>query len=409
MRRTLFTLLRLGIGVGLLVYLVASHAIDPRVLVRLISSWPVSLLAIALLLLDLVLMAWRLCGLFRARGMPLAFAGSLQLTALSSFFASFLPGRAGGDVAKAFYAAREHSGRRTEIVTILLLDRALGLFSLLLLPLLLAPFFPGLLKVTAMRIALLTVALLAGAIFAAFLICLLTPALVKRLMEGPLRRLPGREMVVRSLSTVAAYRGNPGSLAVALGISLVDNLMAIGILALGLLIVDPASLEAKLLILVPMGEIVNSLPLTPGGLGVGETAFNAFFSMAGMRGGAEALLCWRVWNALIGLLGLFFYLRGVRVRVFDRDPRFPPWALWPREGKRRRFLAGIVFLPNCDGWYILKKRRMRFGFSARSALAVPALLADTPIEFSVTSTLRKEQQWNKVQSSGLTMLRGLAF
>ena len=69
--------------------------------------------------------------------------------------------------------------------------------------------------------------------------------------------------------------------------------------------------------MVPMGEIVNSLPLTPGGLGVGETAFNAFFSIAGLRGGAEALLCWRVWNALTGLLGLFFYLRGVRVRVID--------------------------------------------------------------------------------------------
>jgi uncharacterized protein (TIRG00374 family) len=317
MRRILFTLLRLGIGIGLLVYLVESKAIEPHVLGRLISSWPISLLAIALLLFDLVLMAWRLCCLFRARDMPLAFSSSLQLTALSSFFATFLPGRAGGDVAKVFYASRENSGRRTEIVTILLLDRALGLFSLLLLPLLLAPFFPGLLRVDAVRISLLTVALLAIAMLAAFLLCLFAPALIHRLMERPLRLLPGRELVARSLATVAAFRRSPWSLTAALGISLGDNLMAIGILALGLLVVNPASLEAKLLVMVPMGEIVNSLPLTPGGLGVGEAAFNAFFSIAGMRGGAEALLCWRVWNALVGLLGLFFYLRGVRVRVSD--------------------------------------------------------------------------------------------
>ncbi len=315
MRRTLFVLLRLGIGIGLLVYLVESKVVDPRVFARLISSWPISVLAIALLLVDLVLMAWRLCCLFRARGMPLAFVSSFELTALSSFFASFLPGRAGGDVAKVFYASRENSGRRTEIVTILLFDRALGLFSLLLLPLLLAPFFPGLLRVVAVRISLLTVALLAVAMLAAFLVCLFSPALVDRLMGGPLRRLPGRELVLRSLGTVAAYRRSPWILAGALGISLADNLMAIGTLALGLLVVSPASLEAKLLVMVPMGEIVNSLPLTPGGLGVGETAFNAFFSIAGLRGGAEALLCWRVWNALTGLLGLFFYLRGVRVRV----------------------------------------------------------------------------------------------
>lgn len=107
MRRTLFVLLRLGIGIGLLVYLVESKVVDPRVFARLISSWPISVLAIALLLVDLVLMAWRLCCLFRARGMPLAFVSSFELTALSSFFASFLPGRAGGDVAKVFYASRE--------------------------------------------------------------------------------------------------------------------------------------------------------------------------------------------------------------------------------------------------------------------------------------------------------------
>ena len=76
MRRTLFVLLRLGIGIGLLVYLVESKVVDPRVFARLISSWPISVLAIALLLVDLVLMAWRLCCLFRARGMPLAFVSS---------------------------------------------------------------------------------------------------------------------------------------------------------------------------------------------------------------------------------------------------------------------------------------------------------------------------------------------
>jgi glycosyltransferase 2 family protein len=323
MRRILFALLRVGVGIGLLAYLVESKAIDLRVLARLISAWPISLLAIVLLLLDLGLMAWRLCLLFRARGMPLAFAMSLQLTSLSSFFATFLPGRAGGDLAKVFYASRENSGRRTEIVTILLLDRALGLFSLLLLPLAIAPLLPGLPRVAAVRISLSIVSILAIGMLTGFLVCLFAPVLVNRLMEGPLKSLPGRALVVRSLSTIAAYRGSLWSLAAALGISLADNLMAIGILALGLLIVNPASLEAKLLVMVPMGEIVNSLPLTPGGLGVGETAFNAFFSIAGMRGGAEALLCWRVWNALVGLLGLFFYLRGIRVRIFDSYPASP--------------------------------------------------------------------------------------
>ena len=34
----------------------------------------------------------------------------------------------------------------------------------------------------------------------------------------------------------------------------------------------------------------NSLPLTPGGIGAGETAFNVLFKLTGISGGAEALL-----------------------------------------------------------------------------------------------------------------------
>jgi uncharacterized membrane protein YbhN (UPF0104 family) len=72
-------------------------------------------------------------------------------------------------------------------------------------------------------------------------------------------------------------------------------------------------------LVIPIGHIVNSLPLTPGGLGVGETAFNTLFNITGLRGGAEALLCSRIWTALVGLIGFVFYLRGIRRKVFDEE------------------------------------------------------------------------------------------
>jgi hypothetical protein len=66
-------------------------------------------------------------------------------------------------------------------------------------------------------------------------------------------------------------------------------------------------------------HLVNSLPLTPGGIGVGETAFHALFKLTGVNGGAEALLCVRLWNISVGLLGLFVYLFGVRRIVYPYD------------------------------------------------------------------------------------------
>jgi len=324
MRRILFTLLRISIGIGLLVYLARAKIIDLHVLPRLLTAWPVTIAAILLFLADLALMAWRLCYLFSPQGMRLSFGASMQLTAMSSFFGTFLPGRTGGDVAKVFYASRGNRGRRTEIITVLLLDRVLGLFSLLLLPLLVAPMFPDLLRVKAVSAMLFVVLILVLAILSGFLLCLFIPASVNRLIDGPMKFLPGGEVIRRSLSTVAAYRCRPGDLVRALCVSLTDNFMVVGIFALALVVVNPASLAPRLWVIVPMGEIANSLPLTPGGLGVGEAAFNALFRIAGLQGGADALLCWRVWNAIVSMVGLLVYLRGFRSRLIDPGPKSEP-------------------------------------------------------------------------------------
>jgi hypothetical protein len=59
-------------------------------------------------------------------------------------------------------------------------------------------------------------------------------------------------------------------------------------------------------------------------VGVGEAAFNALFKLAGLpQGGAEALLCWRFWRAMVGLVGLALYLRGVGRAVFDPEQAGP--------------------------------------------------------------------------------------
>jgi glycosyltransferase 2 family protein len=327
MRRITFIFLRLAIGIGLLAYLVKAKVIDLHVLPRLLSDWPISIAAIVLLLLDLALMAWRLCCLFRPQGIRLSFIVSLQLTSVGAFFATFLPGRAGGDLAKVFYASREKSGRRTEIITVLLFDRAVGLFSLLLLPLLSAPLFPEFLSSEPVRISLELVTVLALGMVAAFLLCLFVPALVRRGMKGPLRFLPGHELILRSLGSIGVYRDNPGWLLAAVGIALMDNIIAMSVIALGLLIMSPASLAPSVCVIVPIGAIVNSLPITPGGLGVGETAFNVLFHIAGLRGGAEALLCWRIWTAVVGLIGLIPYLRGFQASLFEVAPS--PTAVLP--------------------------------------------------------------------------------
>ena len=295
---------------------------------RLVTDWPVSLVALVLIFADIALMALRLSWLVRPQGLEMPYAKSLELTLVSSFFATFLPGAAGGDLPKLYYAAKNNRGRRAEIVTVVLFDRVIGLFSLLVLPLLFAPLFPGLLRdVPALRLLLIVSAAFATLALAGFLLCLLNrtlPDAIARFISLLVNRLGGRflpaeNLPARILATIRAYRGHPVILAGAFAASLLSNLSMIAVTALAIELLYPGSLSLRMSLVIPMGDIANSLPLTPGGLGVGESAFNALFKLTGLQGGAEALLSWRIWRAVVGLAGLVLYLRGPRRSVFQSE------------------------------------------------------------------------------------------
>jgi uncharacterized protein (TIRG00374 family) len=322
----LWTLARFAVGIALLAYLASSKIIDFRSLSRLVTAWPVSLVALALIFADIALMALRLSWLARPQDLEIPYANSLELTLVSSFFATFLPGAAGGDLPKLYYAAKNNRGRRAEIVTVVLFDRVMGLLSLLVLPLLFAPLFSVLIHdVPALRLLLIASAALAAVSLAAFLLCLLNrtiPDAIVRYIARLItkfggRFLPAENLPARILATIRAYRCHPTILAGAFGASLLSNLSMIAVTALAIEILYPGSLSLRMSLVIPMGDIANSLPLTPGGLGVGESAFNALFKLTGLQGGAEALLCWRIWRAVVGLAGLALYLRGPRRSVFQ--------------------------------------------------------------------------------------------
>jgi uncharacterized membrane protein YbhN (UPF0104 family) len=152
-----------------------------------------------------------------------------------------------------------------------------------------------------------------------FLVMLFHKSVRKRVSSRLLRRLTTNGVVRQILGTIGTYRQNSRVLFAALGASLLANLLLVFVTMLGVFVVAPSNWTPRMCLVIPIGHIVNSVPLTPGGLGVGEAAFNALFKLTGLGGGAEALLCSRVWTILVGLIGFVFYLRGVRRSVFDEE------------------------------------------------------------------------------------------
>lgn len=317
-RRLFFAIARVGIGVALIVYLAESHLINIRDIVRLFyTAWPLTVAALGLVLLHLVFISWRLCLMFEPQGFKLSFPTSLKLALIGLLFELFTPGAAGGTVAKLFYATRENEGRKTQVATVVLFDRAIGIFSLLILPLLFAPFFlPLVSRVHTLQAILVPYAAISGFLVVILLAGLWFQSVASRIVRAILHRRLANG-VVRVLETIGGYRRSPATLFSALGLSLLANLSIVGVITLGVLVVHPASVAWRLSLIVPIGQLVNSLPLTPGGLGVGEIAFNTLFRITGLAGGAEAVLCWRIWSALVSSIGLFFYTRGIERTVIE--------------------------------------------------------------------------------------------
>jgi len=311
-RRLAWGIVRFAIGIGLLVYLAKSGVIDLVTLKKLLSSWPISAAAVALMGVDVLMMSLRLSWLLRPQGLHLGVGKSVQLTCVSFFFTTFLPGSSGGVLAKLFYAAKDNEGKRAEIAAIVIFDRAIGLFSLLLLSLAFVPVFPHLvwsvvpLRLLAMTVAALTIGLLAG-----FAVILIDGSWAHRALRKTLDWLPWKDLLHRTVDAIGAYRASPGTLAAGLLASLTANFAVVCVAALASFAVGHSTFSLRVLLVAPMGYIANSLPLTPGGLGVGEGAFNSLFRLTGLGGGADALLCWRLWSLPISLAGLACYLRGL--------------------------------------------------------------------------------------------------
>jgi glycosyltransferase 2 family protein len=310
-KKILFSILRTIIGIALVVYLWRSGAIRWAAVAGLLTQWKLAVAALALLFLDATVLAWRLRILLLPRGFHLPLSFAFRLTLIGTFFNSCLPGATGGDFVKIYYATEGNPGRATEVGTIILLDRLTGMFALMVLPLLLLPFFPGLLKVSPeLRAVLWLVTGLAAATMVGALMCFSERIRRSTPAEWVISKLPFGRFLGIVYDTVHAYRRHPAPLFAAVGISFVAHLLASSVAMLSSLAMRPGEFAWKMCVVIPIGFAANALPVTPGGLGVGEAAFSKLFALAGLTGGAEALLGWRVLTILMSFLGLAYYLQG---------------------------------------------------------------------------------------------------
>lgn len=306
--------LRILIAVGLTTYVVWAADASRVVAAAAAADWRWIGAAIALVLVDRALMAWRwmvlLCALSPGTRPP--FPAVLRIFFVSTFVGSFLPSLA-GDVYRAYSLSRLRVSGMESAASVLM-DRALGILSMVLVAVAAAAStpsvveFPGVLPTIVGAAAICVVG--AAGVYSERVASLATAAAA---------RLPGqsaRRLATGLVDAVRRYARHHRELTSVLAASVaVQVLRILQAYCLALALGITAPLWAYF-VFIPLIVIVMQIPVTTMGLGTSQLAFDVFFGQVGVPS-AEAVAL----SLLFVALGVVGNLPGALVYASGRAGR----------------------------------------------------------------------------------------
>lgn len=277
MRRPLLLLLKAAISL-LLLYL-SLRAVNLSVLGERLSHIEVGWIAAALALLTvqvgLLAIRWQIIA--RQCAASLSFAASLRISFIASFFNQVLPSTVGGDAARVWMLARRGGGWASAAYSVLI-DRGIGVFVLALLVIGSLPWTLTLLHDPIARSVLL---LIGGGAVAGAAAFMSIGALHSRLLD--------RWVITRHLAQVsrAAWRlcGSVPALSAVTAASFAIHFLTIAAAWCIVQSIDATASFAVLLFLIPPVLLITTVPLSIAGWGVREGSMIVAFGYAGLAPG----------------------------------------------------------------------------------------------------------------------------
>jgi uncharacterized protein (TIRG00374 family) len=285
--------------------------------------------------------------LVRAQGLPFTLRDLLRLGLVGLYFSSFLPSSIGGDIVKVMFMAHEQE-RRIVAVSTVLIDRALGLCGIIFMIAMLGSFFsivghPLLAGNARVRFMVFTATAVSG----------ISLTLWFCLQRVPLHRAEAFTDWLRSfrrigpslaevLSAIWMYRLKQESLALAFVVSIASQVgFVVAFFFAAHIFYGPNNQESvpsliEHFLIVPIGNAIQSLFPSPGGLGGGEYSVGKLYELAGkpQAAGVLAAMARRLIGWGCAIVGYIVYLRMKSAL----DPEGIPLETTPRASKESQSL-----------------------------------------------------------------------
>jgi len=278
----------------LIIWLLCSGRLNFSVLGE-VSHYGYLIVAAVVLVASFVAQVWRWLWLIQIQELEISAWAALRLTWIGLFANLFLPGGAGGDLAKAYAACRHQPDAKTRAVSTVLVDRLVGLHSLLF-----VASVAGMVVLSggcnARQAAVVWLAVIAFGIGTAWFLLLWLPH-----SDIALRILPRRFR--RPLSdSLDLYRRAWKKIFALWFYSAFCNGLAIAsyVLVAAALGIDTTFWQV---LAIPLVIVANVLPISPGGLGVGEAIGSQLFSEFGLANGGIVVLVVRLGMIVVSLPG----------------------------------------------------------------------------------------------------------
>jgi len=332
LKRYAILLLKIGVSVGLLAYLIigAREAFDN--LRQYEKNWPLVGLAVGLCLtmVGITFVRWWL--LVRVLDVPFRLADAIRLGFLGYLFNFVSLGNVGGDLFKAIFIAREQPGRRTLAVASVVVDRIVGLYALFLVAAATVLVTGAYASPEPEIRSIAATALVAAAASTAGLLLVLTPGVTEGRFARWVAAWPGVGAVAaRALGALAIYRRRWPALVLATAMSFgVHASSTLCIFTLSRALPGEAPGLAEHFLIVPLSILAGALPLPLSGLGAMEAVMEFLYmqSPGVVRGtGLVVSLAFRAVTLVVAGIGLVYYL-GNRAQV-ARAMRAAPEADCP--------------------------------------------------------------------------------
>ena len=273
------TLLKIIVAGILIFVMLEFQIIDFKQLPNILNYQVLFILLILFLTLPIANYGWWL--LLKDAGYNIPYKSSFLIYTTGVFFNVFMPGGSGGDIIKCVYLYQytEENQRSSSILTVLI-SRIIGLHALLFLTMFLSFFLfeKALSNQAIFNLFFLIYIVFFLFILVIFLLYFFKDFIFHRISSYKTKKFyKVKETILNILKITYSYKNKKLVLLKCWIISLINHSLFLSTFYFMSLILDLNVLNFfESIVVGGLSMISNSLPITPGGLGIGESVYNYF-------------------------------------------------------------------------------------------------------------------------------------